>query len=155
MILANKLEDPISHLHEDVQEVSKAIYDKFILANDTSLTFPNEFYQKYNRALTALATEGYIGKERSINSTLPLAVNLVNPDYILYMCFHFEDSRKTQEISDLVDGCEAGQTLDAELLADSIGLPKYAIRAVFEVYESKGLGFSTGGIKKLRYQAIA
>ncbi|MCR9321557.1 hypothetical protein [Vibrio alginolyticus] len=49
-----KLEDPISYLHEDIQEVSKLIYAQLVTCDSVNLDFGDDFYVKYSRPLAAL-----------------------------------------------------------------------------------------------------
>ncbi|HIG64615.1 MAG TPA: hypothetical protein EYQ43_03410 [Methyloprofundus sp.] len=58
-----------------------------------------------------------------------------------------------QEIIDIVERCEAELWLHGSDLKASIGLPKYVIRAVFEIYESKGFGALSKTIGSCNYLA--
>ncbi len=60
-----------------------------------------------------------------------------------------------QELLDIVDRCEIGESINAETLSEPIGLPKYLIRAMFEIYEAKGFGYRSGGMTKFRYTGKA
>jgi len=71
------------------------------------------------------------------------------------MAAHFENQRSMQEIFDIVEGCQIGETISADQLGLSLELPKYVVRSVFEVFESKGFGIRCGGLAKLRYRGIA
>ena len=67
------------------------------------------------------------------------------------MCALAEDQNKMKEIVEIVDRCEIGGWLDGEKLKIEIGLPKYVIRAIFEVYEAKGYGILSKEIGSCKY----
>lgn len=138
------LENPISQLHEDIPEISKQIYAELKDKDSVNLDFEEGFYRRFSHALAVLNTQGLISKD---NRT----INLIDPSYIIYMCTLAEEDRKMQEIMDIVGGCEIDQSIDAKLLTDSLGLPKYVISAVFQIYEAKDYGYCSGGFKKFRY----
>jgi hypothetical protein len=156
--MANRLEelsDPISYLHEDVPEVSKLIYKNLRDKDSSILDFSEEFYRKFSRPLTALESIGLISKNGVIGSRIPCGINLIDPSFILYMCNLAEDPHKMQAITDIVDSCELGLWLDGVQLKDSIKLPVTVIRAVFEVYESKGYGIMSKTIGTCQYLSNA
>ncbi len=150
-----KLEDPISTLHDDVYDLSKEIYNELRKTDSNSLNFSEMFYTKYGRPLAALSSRNLIKQDNVIGSRIPLGVNLVDPTYILYMAAQFEDQNSMQEIFDIVDRCQIGESVTAEQLGTSLDLPKYVIRSVFEVFESKGFGYRSGGLTKFRYTGKA
>lgn len=150
-----KLEDPISNLHEDVYGLSKGIYRELKNTDTINLNFSDEFYKKYSRALAALESSNYILQNYRIGSRIPLGIELSDPTYILYMALQFENQESMQEIFDIADRCQIGESVSAENLAPSLMLPKYVIRAVFEVFESKGYGLRSGGMTKFRYTGKA
>ena len=126
-----KLEDPISYLHEDVSEVAKSIYEGMKSSDSVKLNFADEFYIQYSRPLAALESAGLISKNGVLGSRIQRGINLIDPSFIMYMCNLAEDQRKMQEIIDIVNRCEVGIWLNGDELKESIGLPKYVIRAVF------------------------
>lgn len=135
-----KLEDPISFLHEGVNDVSNIIYKSLKLNDSVSLDFSENFYVQYSRSLAALVSSGLISKKEALGKTIPLGINLIDPSYIMYMCNLAEDHQKMLEITGIVDRCEVGLWLDGDQLSESIKLPKSVIRAIFEIYEAKGYG---------------
>jgi len=149
------LEDPISSLHEDIVAVSENIFKKFKEEDNVSLDFDEEFYTRYSRVLAILNAKTLISKNDAVGSRIPLGINLIDPSFILYMANMFEDPHKMQELFDIVDRCEIGVSINAKDTGESIGLPKYLIRAVFEIYETKGHGCRSGGILKFRYTGNA
>ena len=146
-----KLEDPISYLQEDVQAASKAIYHESCVNDSANLNFDEEFYAKYSRPLAALTKQSFISKKSVIGSRMPRGITLIDPTYIMYMCALAKDQNKMQEIVKIVDSCGIGKWLDGEKLKHEIGLPKYVIRAVFEIYEAKGYGFLSKTIGSCQY----
>lgn len=146
-----KLEDPISYLHQDVAEVAKSIYEEMKSTDSVNLDFNDEFYTKYSRPLAALESAGLISKNSVLGSRIPVGINLIDPSFIMYMCNLAEDQHKMQEIVDIVDRCEVGIWLNGDELKESVGLPKYVIRAVFEIYESKGYGIVSKTISSCKY----
>lgn len=150
-----KLEDPISCLHEDVPTVAKLIYDNLQNNDSDSLIFPDEFYMAYSRPLAALNSSGLISKTTVLGSKVPISIELIDASFIMYMCNLAEDSRKMYEIVDTMERCEVGIQLDGEDLKHSIGLPICVIRAVFEIYEKKGYGFLSKTIGTCSYTSTA
>ncbi|MDT3335479.1 hypothetical protein Q4Q49_09200 [Shewanella sp. SP1S1-7] len=147
----NKFEDPISYLHDDIPELSKLIYENLKVNDSTTLDFPEDFYIKYSRPLAALESVGLISKNSVLASRIPLGINLIDASFIMYICNLAEDPKKMCEIIDIVDRCEVGLWLDGNQLKDSVGLPKYVIRAVFEIYEAKGYGILSRAIGSCKY----
>ncbi len=148
-------EDPIGSLDSNVKKVSKILYEALRDQDKTSLDFDEDFYKEYNHTLIVLSNNGYISRTDTLNSKYPLEINLLNHTYILYMAAFFADAKKMDSIIETVDTCPAGKILNAETLSIETDISKYVIRAVFLLYAEKKLGFCTGGMKKLRYQARA
>lgn len=151
----NKFEDPISYLHEDVPEVSKLIYENLETNDSVNLDFSEDIYIEFSRPFAALESAGFISKNSVLGSRIPLGINLIDASFIMYMCNLAEDPHKMQEIIDIVDRCEVGLWMDGHELKDSVGLPEYVIRAVFEIYESKGYGILSRTNGSCRYQGNA
>jgi hypothetical protein len=150
-----KLEDPISYLHEDVPAVSKEIYQNLSLNDSINLKFDDEFYTKYSRPLAALEKKFYISMKRFLGSRIPREINLIDPSYIMYMCSLSEDPNKMNKIVQIVDTCKVGEWLDGENLKNEIGLPKCVIRAIFEIYEAQGYGILSKTIGICQYMGNA
>ncbi len=151
----NKLEDPISFLHEDIPSVSKEIYKKLCENDTVMLTFPDEFYIKYSRPIAALSKNSYISITNVIGSRIPRSITLTDPSFIMYMCVLSEDKNRMQKIFDIIDNCEVGNWLDGDIIKDEICLPKYVIRAVFEIFEAKGYGILSKTIGSCQYMGKA
>jgi hypothetical protein len=150
-----KLEDPISYLHEDVPELAKEIYKEMKASDSVNLDFSDEFYTQHSRTLAALESAGLISKNGVLGSRIPKGINLIDPSFIMYMCNLAEDPIKMQEIVEIVDHCEVGLWLNGDELKESLSLPKCVIRAVFEIYESKGYGIVSKTVGSCEYLSNA
>jgi len=143
-----RLEDPISSLQDDVPEVSTRIYERLRQKpksdDSTKVSFDQEFYKQYSRALAALESHGYIKGGHACDKRYVAGIRLVDPSYIMYLCAREEDSRRMESLIKTVDNCKIGEWLDGNHIADSTDLPLSVIKAVFEIYESKGYGICSG-----------
>lgn len=148
-----KLEDPISNLHDDVPEVSRQIYRKLKLDNSAKLDFDDEFYNKFSRALAALESQGYIKGGHANGKNYAAGIRLVDPSYIMYLCAIEEDEKKMESLVKIVDDCEIGQWLDGNRM--EIDLPLPVIKAVFDIYESKGFGICSREVGSYKYMGKA
>ncbi|MCD4754699.1 MAG: hypothetical protein K8R75_02700 [Deltaproteobacteria bacterium] len=144
-----KLEDPVSRLHDDVPELSRQIYRKLKLENSTKLDFDEEFYKKFGRALAVLESQGYIKGGHALGKNYAAGIRLVDPSYIMYLCAIEEDSEKMESLMKVVDGCKVGQWLDGNRI--QIDLPLPVIKAVFDIYESKGYGLCSQEVGSCKY----
>ena len=153
--LIDSFRDPISFLHEDVQVVSIQIYEQLKIKDSVVLCFTDEFYSKYSRAIAALNSQGLIVKKDAAGYKFPLAIQLADASYIMYMCRLAEDSHKMDKITSIVDKCEIGSWLDGEQLSKEIGLPASVIRSIFSIYESKGYGYLSKEIGTCSYMGQA
>lgn len=150
----HKLEDPITHLHPDVVELSRTLYQKLKLTDLEQLHFSEDFYAQYSRPLASLETAGLISKNHVLFSKVPTGINLTDPSFIMYMCNLAEDQQKMQEIVDIVEKCEMGSRLDGDALQTRLDLPRVVIRAVFMIYEAKGYGRVSKITGSCNYQSI-
>ncbi|AEG13649.1 hypothetical protein Sbal175_4440 (plasmid) [Shewanella baltica BA175] len=146
-----KLEDPISYLHEDIQEVSNLIYAQLVEEDSVNLNFNDEFYLKYSRPLATLTKSGYISQNNVMGSIIPIGINLIDPSFILYMCVITGDSKAMDNLVKIVDECPVGQWLNGRTLKEDLTIPIYVIRAVFEVYQAKGYGLLSREIGSCNY----
>lgn len=150
-----KLEDPISYLHDDAANLAREIYESLKASDSVYLDFSEEFYTGYSRPLAAFESAGLISINNVLGSRIPRGINLKDPSFIMYMCNLAEEPRKMREIAEIVDRCEVGLWLDGEQLKESIGLPKYVIRALFQIYESKGYGIMSKTNGSCKYMGNA
>lgn len=135
-----KLEDPVSFLHEDIPELSKHIYQ--VLKENESLTqsFDDEIYERYSRALAVLESQGYIEGTHCVGKRFGGGVFLCDASFIMYMCALVEDKSKMEQLFNLVNSCAFGLWLDGKEIKTKIDLPLPVIKAIFEIFESKGFG---------------
>ena len=135
-----RLEDPISHLHSDIPDVARNIYQKLIQTDSTVLEFDENFYQNFSHALAVLESEGHINLNHSIGKKYASSISLIDPSFIMYMCAIAEDHERMETLVDQIDNCQTGEWLDGEEIQTNIDLPLTVIKAVFELFESKGYG---------------
>ena len=148
-----RLEDPVSCIHDDVPELSRLIYRKLKVETLTKLDFDDEFYKKYSRALATLESHGFIKGVHALGKKYAAGIRLVDPSYIMYLCALEEDSEKMESLMKVVDGCKVGQWLDGNRI--QIELPLPVIQAVFDIYESQGFGLCSREIGSCNYMGKA
>lgn len=144
-----KLEDPISNLHSDIPQASELIYKKLKAENSVSLKFDNDFFQKYSKPLAILDAKNYIKENRTIGNKYPSGIQVSDPTYIMYLCRIAEDDEKMQSLNQLMKDCKMGEWIDGKKI--DIDVPEPVIRAVFEIYESKGYGVCSKEVGTCRY----
>lgn len=147
----DKLSDPISYLHEDVQKVSKNIYQALTLKDSVTLEFDDHFYNEFSRPLAALESQGLVIGNHAIGKRYARGISLVDPSFIMYMCAIAEDDDKMEKLNDAVDSCGIGKSLDGYSLQNEIKLPLQVVRAMFSIYESKGYGLVSKEIGSAYY----
>jgi hypothetical protein len=146
-----RLEDPVSYLHDDVPELSREIYRELKLKNSEKFDFDEEFYKKYGRALAALESQGYIKGSHVIGKRFAAGIRIIDPSFIMYMCALEVDDSKMEALLKIVDSCNVGEWLDGRRIQEEIDLPLPVIRAVFDIYESKGYGICSKEIRACQY----
>lgn len=151
----DRLEDPVSCIHDDVPELSRLIYRKLKLEKLAKLDFDDEFYKKYSRALAALESHGFIQGGHALGKKYAAGIRLVDPSYIMYLCALEEDGKKMESLIKVVKDCEVGKWLYGENIQTSINLPLRVIKAVFDIYESKGYGLCSKEIGSTKYMGKA
>ena len=117
------------------------------------MDFDDEFYNKFSRALAALESQGYIKGGHAIGKNYAAGIRLVDPSYIMYLCAIEEDEKKMESLVKIVDDCEIGQWLDGNRM--EIDLPLPVIKAVFDIYESKGFGICSRELGSCKYMGKA
>ncbi len=135
-----KLEDPISFLHDDVPTLSKLIYSKVKSEDDSIISFSDDFYSQYSRALAALESQGFIQGLHEIGTQYAAGIYLKDPSFIMYLCAVAENKDKMKNLINIVNTCEIGTWLDGTIIKSEIDLPLPVIKAVFDIYVSKGFG---------------
>jgi hypothetical protein len=147
----DKLSDPISFLHNDVQKVAKEIYTNLKSADSLTLNFDSAFYTKYSRPLAALDAKSLIKSQHAIGSPFAAGIYLCDPTFIMYLCALSENSKKMQRLIELVDSCAVGASINGKNLQPELELPLQVIKAVFEIYRLKGFGLVSKEIGSAYY----
>lgn len=147
----DKLEDPISYLHEDVAELTKGIYEALKQQNKRNLNFSDEFYTQYRRPIAALKSQNLIDTYDLVATSIPAALMLNDASYVMYMCNLCEDQKKMEELIEIVDRCEPGVWINGDELSVSMELPTPVISAVFDIYASKGYGLVSQTMNECKY----
>lgn len=147
----DKLSDPISFLHEDVQAAAKEIYKQLKSSDSLTLHFESAFYTKYSRPLAALDAKGFIKSQHAIGSPFYGGIYLCDPSFIMYLCALAEIENKMQRLIEHVDACPVGNPIDGKTLKPELDLPLQVIKAVFEIYALKGYGLVSQEIGSAYY----
>ncbi|WP_146161632.1 hypothetical protein [Pseudothauera lacus] len=150
-----KLEDPISHLHEQVPELSKHIYQKIKETNSNSIEFADNFYKEYSRPLAALESQKFIKGCHAIGKQFAAGLRVVDPSYIMYMCALTEEAQKMEALINKVDSCWVGKWINGVEIHESLNIPLPVAQAVFEIYEDKGYGLCSKTIGEYKYMGKA
>jgi hypothetical protein len=136
-----KLEDPVSYLHDDVPELSRKIYQMLKQYDSECLNFDDDFYGQFSRALAVLESRGYINGNHVVGKRFAGGIDIIDPSYVMYMCALEEDDSRMISLIQTVENCNIGQRLDGKCIQKMTDLPLTVIRAVFDIYESKGYGY--------------
>jgi hypothetical protein len=135
------LEDPVSILHPEIRDVAKALYDEVARTNESYLTeLPREFYDRYGRPLTLMEGVGIVRGEHSLGGRFSAGIVVESPRGILYMAQLYEDAVKMDMLLSRVDSARRGQVQKGAEIVLEIHVPMPTIRAVFELYDARGLG---------------
>ncbi|MDH3997787.1 MAG: hypothetical protein OET90_03005 [Desulfuromonadales bacterium] len=135
-----RLEDPVSNLHEDIPELSRAIYKAMCASNSIDLDFDDDFYVRYGRPLAILEARDYIEADHALLNPYVGGIFITDPSYIMYLCALEEDLDKMEKLISIVDSCGIGNMLDGHEVQAETELPLPVIDSVFEIFESKGYG---------------
>ncbi len=151
-----KLENPISALHEDINEISCLIYGKIKRTDDLLIEFENHIYRKFSRVLAVLEKSLFIKGLHVIGSErFAKGLRICDPTYVLYLSQLFEEQKKMGKIFKKVDSCAIGQELDGKLIKKEINVPLPVIKAIFDVFEAKGYGICSRVIGSAVYIGTA
>ena len=144
-----RLEDPISRLHDDVPALSEVLYD--LLKANARIALDDEDYRRFSRALAVLDKEGMIRCRHVIGRHNPIGIDLVDPTFVMYMCRLFEDQAKMDLVFKRLDGCAIGEWINGIKLAEETGLPRPVVAACFDIFERKGFGIRSREIGSINY----
>jgi hypothetical protein len=146
-----RLEDPISHLHDDISKVAELICSNLKIQNQNTLSFDTEFYDNYARPLSMLESQHCIHGNHSIVHRYYAGISLCEPSFVMYLCALNEDEEKMKRLISVTETCKPGQWLNGISIASDLGLPEPVVEAVFQIYQSKGLGILSQEIGTINY----
>lgn len=136
-----KLETPIGALHEDINKVSRLIYDEIKRSDDLLIELNKDDYRKYSRVLAVLETSSFIKGFHALNNgQFAKGLSVTDPTYVLYMSALFENQELMEIIYKKVDSCAIGQSLNGKQIKKEVNVPLPVIKAIFDVFEAKGYG---------------
>ncbi|MDP1682516.1 MAG: hypothetical protein Q8L39_12175 [Burkholderiales bacterium] len=149
------LEDPISTLHPDIREVSEKLYRELAATGVTNLRFDSAFYTQYSRPLAILEAQGFIVGTHAIGARYVDGLWVQDPKYVVYLCALYEDQSKMDGLVQILESCTPGQRLRGEDIEAELQLPRPVIKALFQLYEARGLGDCSREIGAVSYVARA
>lgn len=149
-----KLEDPISALHPDVRDVSRIIYSDLRNADSLKLEYPDHFYEKYARVLALLESRNLIRGTHAIGQRYFGGFRITDAEFVLYMAGLYEDADKLDFLVKYIDQASGGW-LRGEEIAAQVQVPIVLVKAIFELYEARGLGVCSKQIGATLYRPIA
>ena len=150
-----EIEDPISVLHPDVRAVSQLIYERLSTTNRVPIELSETEQAKYVRPLAVLEAKSLIDGAHAIGSPFALHFWLRNPTYVLYMAALYEDADLMERLVERVDQWPRGTWLNGVALAEELTLPIRTVKAVLELYVSRGFGLMSGENGTVSYLARA
>ena len=150
-----RLENPLRALHPDLPEVGRVIYEALKAANDSSFKIADETYLKYRRCFALLEQQDYLESAHRLGSPVPLHTRIADPHFLLYLCALLEERAKMDALLARTDAASPGSSLDGKAIAQELNLPLPVVRAVFETFEERGLGFCSKEIGRVSYHANA
>jgi hypothetical protein len=149
------LEDPISTLHPDIREVSEKLYKELAATGVANLQFDGTFYSQYSRPLAILEAQGFIVGTHAIGARYIGGLWVQDPKYVVYLCALYEDQGKMDGLVQLLENCTPGQWLRGEDIEADLQLPRPVIKALFQLYEARGLGNCSREVGAVSYVALA
>ena len=151
-----RIEDPVSTLHPDIREVSGVIYEAVKRTGRAPVKFDDAFYGRYARSLAILESQGFIRGQHTIGEKHLDGFWLDDPHYVVaYLCALFEDPAKMDRLFQLIDETTPPRWLKGEDIALQLDLPLPVVRAVFQLYESRGLGLLSKELGTANYSCRA
>lgn len=148
-----RLEDPLTHLHEDMPELSRWLYAAVQAAGEARLKFDEETYARFQRGLAVLESHGHIECAHVIGREVPLSLSVSDPAFLLYLAARFEDRTKMAALITALEECPRGTWLNGITLAQDLGVSRAVVQASFQLYEERGLGFCSREIGRVSYCA--
>jgi hypothetical protein len=149
------LEDPISQLHPGIREVSEKLYNELSAKGEATLRFDPGFYSQHGKSLAILEAQGFIVGSHAIGARYVDGLWLQDPRYIVYLCSLYEDQGRMDRLVELLEACPPGQWLRGEEIANALQLPRPVVKALFDLYEQRGLGVCSKEIGAILYLSRA
>ena len=146
-----KLEDPISALHPDVREFSRSVYEQVRTTQASRIQFTDDDLTRHSRVIALLEKAGLLRGSHAIGQRHPIALWLESPQYVLYMAALYENTDAMGRLVSHIDSGAPGTWLRGEDLATQFEVPLPVVRALFELYESRGLGLMSKEIGATNY----
>lgn len=150
-----RLENPLRSLHPDLPDVVRVVYDALKASNDYSFKISDDSYKKYRRCFALLEQHNYLESAHRLGSLVPLNTRISNPHFLLYLCAMVEDRAKMDALLARTESAPQGSSLDGKAIAQDLSLPLPVVRAVFEIFAERGLGFCSREIGRVSYHASA
>jgi hypothetical protein len=150
-----RLEDPISALHPDVQELAGVLYQAAKTKDQEGVELAEGLYSRYARPLALLDAEGLIVGTHTLARRFGGGLALSNPVFFMYMCALHEKPASMARLLEQVEGARAGTWLRGDSISAELDLPLVTVRAVFKLYVARGLGIMSAEIGTANYRPIA
>ena len=94
-----KLETPIGALHEDINKISRLIYDEIKRSDDSLIELSKDDYREYSRVLAVLETSSFIKGNHALSyGRFAKGLRVTDPTYVLYMSALFENQKTMDSI---------------------------------------------------------
>jgi hypothetical protein len=145
------LEDSISVLHPEIREVSEKLYQALASSSTSKLLFDGAFYSRYSKPLAILEAKGFIIGSHAIGAKYVNGLSIQEPKYVVYLCALYEDQDKMDCLLQQLEDCKHGQWLHGEVIARDLQLALPVIKALFQLYEERGLGHCSKEIGAVSY----
>ncbi len=131
------------------------LYAEVQRTNGSRVELGDADFANYARVIALLEHAGHLRGQRVLGRQHPLALRLADPTYVLYMAGLFENPDAMGMLVERVDSGSFGTWLHGDALASEYKVPLPVVRAVFELYASRGLGLLSDEIGRLSYMCKA
>lgn len=152
------LEDPISHLHPKMPQLSQLLYDRLIdeWPDSARLDLKPEEYREFRHPLAELDAKGIIAGTHTLTGDRFVGgLRITDPAYLLYLQALFGELEPMEDLTRRIEGLDQGVRLNGRELQEEFPIPLLFIDALFEIYEAKGYGFTSKTIGRSQYIASA
>lgn len=135
-----RLEDPISALHPDVRELAEIVYRSVEDTDESRVQLTDEQYDSFRRPLAILEAHGHIRGSHSLQQKFIAGFWLTDPTFVLYMCALYEDADIMERLVAFLETTKPSTWIRGKDLAQEYAVPLPVIKALFQMYEARGLG---------------